>query len=505
MISLRQLPKAQEEFDMKRKGSITIFAALVFMLIASFLFALLEASRVQMLGVYADMTSELALESVFAEYQPELWERYHLLGLDGAYGGTQFSEDYVMSVLASRIRLNLDNEGDGSRMLGLKLNSVMPVEYQLFTDGEGQVFLHSVTEYMKKRFPQEAVQELYEKYIGGQAVLERDGVGDSITNAKLAVEDNICRMGAQEVQNEVEQTDTQIEVRENPLEVALAWKQRGVLGMVVEDTQSVSTAALQNIETLEQRDVQVGTDATLPEQNWYDRILTTEYMEQYFSDYMCPKEGRALSYETEYVICGEDSDSANLEGVAKRILLAREAANIVHIMQDAGKRMQATEIATALAGVTANPAIIRIVEIGVIGAWAYAESVLDVRALLHGDAVALIKSRHEWCSELQNLSEVLSGGFRSINCEDGWKYGDYLRAFLFVMRDKNVAYRMMDMMEQTIRQIPAYRNCRIDYMIGAICCEMTYEADTLFWNFSVLEQEMLDGLQCQNIKYLSYY
>lgn len=501
---------------MKRQGSITIFSALIFMLIASFLFALLEASRVQMLATYAGMTSELALESVLAEYQPELWERYGLLGLDGAYGGPYFSEEYVTSVLAERIRMNLETEGDGSKMLGLKLDAVAPLEYQLMTDGEGRVFLHCISEYMKKNLPQDIAQVLYEQCLSGQNVSDGECVGRSIEDAKQAIEDakrqevqgvdaNVSESGAQVRQDIGVPENAQVELQENPLDVVLAWKQNAFLGMVVEDIQSVSTATIASAETLDNRELQVGTGVTLQERDWYDKILGSEYINQHFSHYLQPREERALCYEAEYVICGKKSDSANLEGVAKRILLAREAANIVHIMLDAEKRMQAAEVATALAGVTANPAIVRIVEIGVIGAWAYVESILDVRALLQGDTIAFVKNQEQWSSNLQSLSEVLNGGLKSSNCEDGWAYEDYLRAFLFVMTDKNVAYRMMDMMEQTIRQIPIYRNCRMDHMMSAIRSTMTYEANSLFWDFSVLEHAKLGGLQYQNTKYLSYY
>lgn len=516
MIFLRQSQKVQERSDMQKQGSVTIFSALTFMLVASFLFALLESSRVQMLGTYAEMTSELAMESVLAEYQSELWESYGLLCLDGAYGGSQFSEEYLASVLATRIRMNLETEGDGSMMLGLKLDSAIPLEYQLMTDEEGRVFLHYISEYMKTSFPRDTAQMLYEKCLSGYRISDGESVGSSVEDAKQAIEDariqqaqmmdtNAHGMESQGQENVVNPKDTSIELQENPLEVVLAWKQRGFLGMVVENIQDVSTATIQSTETLGKRVLQRGTSVTLSERDWYDKILATEYINQYFSNYLKMKEGRALAYEAEYIICGEDSDVANLEGVAKRLLLAREAANIVHIMLDAEKRMLATEVATALAGVTVNPAVIQIVEMGVIGAWAYVESILDVRALLHGDAIALVKSQEQWSSSVQSLSEVLEGGFRSANCENGWNYADYLRAFMLAMTDKNVAYRMMDMMEQTIRRIPVYRNCRMDYMIASIRCAMLYEAEPLFWNLSILENEKLGALQYQNTKYLSYY
>ena len=172
MIFLTPLRKAPEGSDMKVRGSMTVFAALLFMLVASLLFALLEAARVNMLEAYANMTSEMAVESVFAEYQPGLWEDYHLLCLDGAYGGTAFSEEYVTGALDTRIRMNLDTQGDGSRIMELAYTSAIPEEYQVLTDGNGRVFLQCISDYMQENLPLMAVQALYERYAGEQAIEE---------------------------------------------------------------------------------------------------------------------------------------------------------------------------------------------------------------------------------------------------------------------------------------------------------------------------------------------
>ena len=71
---------------MRKQGSITVFAALTMMLVASFLFALLEAAYVQGLNTAAEEVSELCMDSVFAQYQPALWQKYGVLALDGAFG-----------------------------------------------------------------------------------------------------------------------------------------------------------------------------------------------------------------------------------------------------------------------------------------------------------------------------------------------------------------------------------------------------------------------------------
>lgn len=496
MIFLTLLPKVLERSDMKVRGSMTVFAALLFMLVASLLFALLEAARVSTLGAYADMTSELALESVFAEYQPKLWEDYHLLCLDGAYGGTTFSEEYVTGVLDARIRMNLDTQGDGSRIMELEHVSSLPEEYQLLTDGDGRVFLHCISDYMQENFPLTAAQSLYERYAGGQAVGEESPVEDSVWNAKQALE---------EVGKEVQVQQRSGTQSENLIDTVLTCKQNLVLGMVVEDVDSLSTQKIETVDCLHNRSVQSGTKTQIPEVGWYDRILVMEYADNCLSDYRNLKEERALAYELEYVVCGKASDRENLEAVVGRLLLAREAANVIHIMLNQEKRLAVSEAAVALAGVTVNPAIIKAVEYGLIGAWAYAESILDIRALLCGDRISLVKNENEWTSSFTNLPQLLESSLRASHCEGGWSYQDYLKSFLFGMAEKTLAYRMMDVMEQNICRVYAYRNCRMDHMVSAVSYEVSYEADSLFWDFSILPHNAIGRLQYQTMQSFSYY
>lgn len=480
---------------------MTLFAALTFMLLASFLFALLEAGRVNMLRQYIDMTSELAVESVFAEYQPALWEDYHLLGLDGAYGGTSFSEEYCAGVLGARVRDNLAQQGDGSRIMEAMLVSAMPEQYQLMTDGEGRVFLHGVASYMKQNLPMEIIQELYERYTNGQTVQEEYQIGNSIENATQAIAD----ARVQQAENQKSRAVSEEQIQEDPLEEVLTWKRKFVLGTVIEDVDALSAKGIEKEECIENRTLQNGTWETVPEIGCYEKILATEYVENYFSSYAQPMDERALTYELEYVVAGKETDRENLEVVVEHLLLMREAANMLHILSDEAKRLTAAELATSLVGFTGNPAVIKVVEYGVIGAWAYVESILDVRALLAGKAVALVKNADQWTSSLANMSQFLIGSMQASDCENGWRYQDYLKGFLYVLTEKKLAYRMMDVMEQNIRRLYAYRNFRMDNTLSAVKFELAYETEPLFWKFSVLDVGKLEALQYQNVRSFSYY
>lgn len=498
---------------MKVRGSMTVFAALVFMMVASLLFVLLEAARVDVLRAYADMTTELALESVFAEYQPALWEKYHLLCLDGAYGGETYATEYVMGTFGERLGRNLEGKGDGGRMMELKCVGIQPEQYQILTDADGQVFLYCVAEYMKENLPLIAAQTLYERYTQGNALGAESTVEEDIRGAKQALDQL-----QEEQAKAAEQIGEAVEYRgkrsvleknaqtSNPFDKLLECKQKFVLGMVVEEVEALSAREISAADCLENRTLQRGTDMQVPDVGWYERILAMEYMTDFFSDYCnVAKEDSALAYETEYVAFGKMNDRANLEAVVGRLLLAREAANVMHIIFDADKRFTVTEMAVTLAGATVNAAVIRAVECGLIGAWAYAESVMDVRALLCGERVALIKSDKEWTSELMHLPQILEGNMRAKNCESGWSYQDYLKCFLLLLTEKNLAYRMMDIMEQNVRRQELYKNCRMDYMLNAIDCTVSYESAPLFGRFSILSAPDAGGFWYQVRKGFAYY
>lgn len=496
---------------MKRGGSITVFSALTFMLIASFLFALLEAGRVSHLEAYANMRSVLALESVCAEYQPKLWEDYRLLGLDGAYGGQDFSMEYVTAVLSARIRTNLNQEGAGSRMMGLELTTAYPTGYQLLTDGEGSVFLRCVSNYMKENFPIEAARILYDRYTQEETVEKDYQTEGSVENAQAAIEEARKKQqeeGSAMASGEGTQMDDikePEEVEENPLEVVLALKQNALLGMVTEDTENLSAKQINPADMLENRTCERGTLQQVPQTDWYDKVLALEYLDQYFADYTTPAAEHALSYELEYVLCGKESDKDNLEGTVKRLMLVREAANVTHILSDHEKRAASLAMAEALAGFTGNPAIIKAVQIGVVAAWAYVESILDIRALFRGDKIALLKSDAQWTTQLGSLSEAFAGHGKAKDCANGISYQDYVKGFLFAMKEQKFAYRMMNVMEQNIRLDPAYQYCRIDHLICRMDYEMEYAANPLFWRFSMLGKSGLLNLQFQNHKRFSYY
>jgi len=172
-----------------------------------------------------------------------------------------------------------------------------------------------------------------------------------------------------------------------------------------------------------------------------------------------------LQYLTEYILCGKDSDKSNLNEVILKISVIREGANLTHLIMDKEKRNQAYSLASSLVGYTGNAAIVKIAQYLIMAVWAYGESICDLRTLLDGGTVPVIKTDENWQLSLDKLlamdfsgkSEKMSGdgvdnsgknNDRGKGLLEGQaSYEDYLRMLLLVQNSVEKRYRVMDIIE----------------------------------------------------------
>ena len=163
---------------------------------------------------------------------------------------------------------------------------------------------------------------------------------------------------------------TRCVIEESPIQIVLQLKQNALLGRTVSDMSSLSAKAVEAKDMVSNRQCETGRyDMKKAEKmNVSDRVMVLEYIGKHFSDYTEPGKGD-LTYEMEYILCGKDTDKKNLESSIERLMRMREAANVAHIIADREKLNQTLMIATSLAGFSGNPAVVKIVQIGVVAAW----------------------------------------------------------------------------------------------------------------------------------------
>lgn len=190
--------------------------------------------------------------------------------------------------------------------------------------------------------------------------------------------------------------------------------------------------------------------------------LLGEYSLRYFHSYHKEDTEETLPYsgstnlELEYLLHGKKSDYQNLAAEVNSLLAVREAMNFIHIVLSEEKRHAVEEFVYSFLAATANPVVIAVFSIFVIGVWAFAQSVLDVKHLLNEKRVPMMHSMDSWELSLSHLLDFRSyldteeGGSE----ETGLSYKDYLRGFLFtkgLINQDKINNAMLSCMEKDIQ------------------------------------------------------
>ncbi len=479
----------------KYRGSITVFAALAIMLVAQLLFTLVEGARHVEFKKIIQMNTESVLESAFADYCDPLWKSYHLLGMTAANTDGKFS---VNNRSAQMRKLTQENLGDshkdelfaGMSLFHADLVDIDADTYLLMTDGGGTVFEQAVSAYMKQNSAYELAKGIYNNYESIKDFQDQFGDGsDKIEGALDALEEaqkeseevagnTICVQSAGNA-GRGKKSDT-----DNPLTTVTEAQKNGILSLVLPSEAHLSGAAFTSEKRVSKRSLTQGTAELSVEEDWYDRTLFTQYVCNYMSSYTVPIADHALRYEMEYLIGGKDNDADNLRATVDRLLLIREGLNMASLMAMPDKQSEAMTLAVTLAGATVNPLIIETVKYGILASWAYVESILDVRALLDGDKIALIKSAATWTSTIENFPTLLSGWSKARSCEaGGLNYMQYGASLLLFENGKKLAMRAMDAQEATIRAVDGYELFRMDHVVCEMQIQATYEYRPVFTVF----------------------
>ena len=196
------------------------------------------------------------------------------------------------------------------------------------------------------------------------------------------------------------------------------------------------------------------------------RLIIGEYDIRFFKGFKKEMQ-KGEFYELEYIIHGKEKDKDNLSGVAARLAAFREGLNLVHILSDSGKRQEARSLALTIVGGTGILPLVWVVAFFIMAVWALGEALLDVRCLLEGKRVPVIKTASDWKMDLAGLLEMGRSG-RLIDGEggdgngSGTDYKGYLRILIFGGYDTDLVYRMMDVMQVvTARKQPGFSlaNC----------------------------------------------
>lgn len=498
---LQHFQEMQKRYN--KKASITVFLTLLLLLSASFFFALLETARIRGLGTKADIVSDAALESVFAEYQKEIYENYGLLMLDCAYGSGNFAIENVEKRLQEK---NLNNLKQSEKELyGINLTECKMTGYQLLTDDGGNVFRHLAARTAKREALVQEVDDFAEEIQQKESLEQENGtVEERLEEANRTIEEVEQAKNTENTEGKVWDISAQKPQEEvkNPIEDANQWKKSAVLSLVVRDESQLSNKAIALEHTLEHRQKETGNlpvQGAILEELWF-----VKYLETHMGSYRQISSNHALDYEWEYILNGESSDRDNLKETVKSLIMIREIANMGYLIQDQQKCIEAEELAVALMGWSMNPPVVDATKWGILAAWAYSESILDVRALLEGRRIAWIKNAEHWTTGINQTGEAVDGFAMAKDCENGWDYLKYLQFLICMKKDSAVNYRSMDIIEVNTNAMYE-KSIQMDHMMTGCESRVSYEAEPLFWNMITIQRLGMETFQIDRCNQYTYF
>lgn len=164
-------------------------------------------------------------------------------------------------------------------------------------------------------------------------------------------------------------------------------------------------------------------------------------------------QAQVLDYEIEYLLFGNASDRENLSDAVHRLLAVRSGLNLIHILSDSGKREQARALAAVITGAGSITPLILVTTFFVMSVWALGEALMDVKGLLAGKKVVLLKTSEDWTLDVENLLVLgRDGTLKAGGGECGLSYLSWLKILLFVEPAVRQEYRIMDVIQLNLGQ-----------------------------------------------------
>lgn len=504
--------------NVRLRGVITVFFSLLSVVFISLSFAVIESVRVSGARARCRNITVLGNWSVFSEYEKQLLTDYEVFAVDASYG----SGDFAIGHMTDRLKGYLEeNTAEPEGIPGftfepwkVTLTSDTVTKYALLSDKGGEPFYQQAVGYMRQTAALQAVARLLEdretadelseaQEAHTKAKKESDSASKSAEEQRRQIEND--RLAAKEKEREETGSVTPDSyqvwdpdeqrwkngntagaswVVQNPLNALARVLSRSltetVCGSLTIPRTEVAASSLAS-----QRAKQSGTMGVRAEYGGVtDDLLFRQYLIDHFPNFTDRRILSTLSFQVEYILGGKRTDEKNLQAVIKKLLAMRESQNYLFCSTDVKMRRQALTMARLLVGWTGRPAIITATQHALLLGWASAESLVDVRILMHGGKVPLVKDASTWrvsLSDILHLGSILDG-INSAQGENGLTYRAYLQILLSLQSVTTQKKRALDLVELNISSMDGLTNFRVDNCVVAIEDETEWTIPAHFSN-----------------------
>ena len=475
------------------------------------LFTMSECIRFVSIDSMAQEYTDMAVESAFSEYNPYLWTNYKILAIDLGYGTDNLGPGILETKTADYCQVN-SNIDQGNNYARLMVNGCEASSYGLLTDGNGQVVVALGAKAAGYGIPSQLI-EAYQANVDEINGIEKVPVEDNAKSSKNQL-DGARAANAEAKRRAAEDDDPDTDpddipspgsVEDDPFDAFNTIREafsKGILVTVISED-SMSDYEINTDQLPSHRSLNTGSMEITESNGLVDKALFIDYLLTNYSCYTNNLKHDGMQYELEYLIAGNKSDVQNLASVVEQILLIREAANYMTILRTPSLENQADAIAHILAGFTLNEGIIQAVKYGIIAAWAYAESTMDVRTLLSGGKIPIMKNLDQWSSDVYHLSTIADVNTKAKESDTGIGYKEYLMALLAIRSESTLGMRALDVMENALGHTEDYKSVKMDNMLYAADMTLSFSSEEMF--LSMFNQaENTKGYFISKKKYLTY-
>lgn len=473
---------------MNNKGQTTVMFSLMISVLFLFTLTALELNRIYMSRVKIIPCVHSMRSSIMADYNEDLFERYHLLFMDPTYGTG--SEAVIEEKITDYLEASLNGEA-GSGIYRFSIGEVALSKKETIMSNNMELLKRQIADYEKTIGMVNRAKQFAQELVGNESDVEGAAYETKVNAKELPIQKDDNEKNKDGAETEVKEEDV-----EDPRDKLKDSLKLGVLSYVAPGkTYSSENYNLKNPPSTqyqdkedqerdhEFRDIEV-LNNVLDMAAKEDMVSTltehtafAHYVTAHFSNGVNSVVDSAMKCEVEYILKGKDNDYDNMEAVVNEMIWWRMPVNYAYLLTDMEKKSEALTLATTICVLTGTEPLIEIVKYLLLGCWAYGESLYEMQVLLSGENIPYVKADGNWYTDLQNLTPVN----KVENATRGLSYEDCLM-FLLAKKSSNalnVGYsRILDVIEANLKE--NYPTFHITDCVGAMTIQGKVTVNPLF-------------------------
>lgn len=482
---------------MKNKGQVTVLCSCMISILLILTLTALEVGRIYCSRLKLRAVVHSAQSCILADYNRELFERYHLLFMDPTYGTG--SRAMVEEKFEDYLTESLGKTDITGSIYSFSVEETALSNCKTIMEEHMKLLKEQILEYEKEEGSVKKIMDVGKNMVDNSQEVKAasEKIARNATELPSVEAESDGETGA--VDNSAEGTteaEGESEKVEDPRDTLKQMLSMGVLALLLPEGTVVSDepgdfsdapSKEYTVDADKERDdgfqdvsklVNVLSDSATEDKSVFsglgEKAAFCAYVTDHFSCQEIYKDS-VMKCEVEYIIKGKKSDHDNLEAVLSDIIWMRMPINYVCLLQDAARQSEALTLATAICSSTGTMPMVEIVKYLLLGCWSYGESIYEVRQLMHGEKLPYIKTPDQWNTDLKSLGKT--GESKSLSV--GMSYMDYLIVMLAKKESKDVVYaRMLDMIQMNLRRNDS--NLTVVNLCGEMTVQGRIRLETLF-------------------------